>query len=305
MNFEKVVIWGHKLHSHTHSYIHLGFFNAFKHLEYPTYWFDNSDVIKINIERTLFLTEGNVDEKIPINKSCYYVMHNCNAEKYKDIPISHRLAMQVYTHDAPSCGTRMLKPFHYYLDNLLFFPWATDLLPAEIDTEIELLKNRKSDIHRNESNFVGMPVGIWKEFKIICGKKGITYKACGGFTGTHVDSKTNKKLIQRSIIAPALQSEWQVEHGYIPCRIFKNISYGKMGMTNNKTVWELFGGKILYDQNVGNLVDKGLAFEKQPFERKKEQILSLMREVRDNHTYLNRVESILTAFRSQLMGAIC
>ena len=34
-------------------------------------------------------------------------------------------------------------------------------------------------------------------------------------------------LIQESIIAPALQTDWQVEHEYIPCRIFKNISYGK------------------------------------------------------------------------------
>lgn len=27
---KKVVIWGHKLHSHTHSYIHNAFYNAFK-----------------------------------------------------------------------------------------------------------------------------------------------------------------------------------------------------------------------------------------------------------------------------------
>src|SRR5690348_13238916 len=26
--FEKVIIWGHKLHSHTHSYIHNGFYHA-------------------------------------------------------------------------------------------------------------------------------------------------------------------------------------------------------------------------------------------------------------------------------------
>jgi Lrp/AsnC family transcriptional regulator for asnA, asnC and gidA len=31
---KKVVIWGHKLHSHTHSYIHNGFYIAFKHLGY-------------------------------------------------------------------------------------------------------------------------------------------------------------------------------------------------------------------------------------------------------------------------------
>ena len=44
-DIKKVVIWGHKLYSHTHSFIHSGFFKAFKHLGYDTYWFDNNDNI--------------------------------------------------------------------------------------------------------------------------------------------------------------------------------------------------------------------------------------------------------------------
>ena len=30
MKINKIIIWGHPLHSHTHSYIHNGFFIAFK-----------------------------------------------------------------------------------------------------------------------------------------------------------------------------------------------------------------------------------------------------------------------------------
>ena len=41
--FERVIIWGHKLHTHTHSYIHYGFQRRFKHLNYDVYWFDNND----------------------------------------------------------------------------------------------------------------------------------------------------------------------------------------------------------------------------------------------------------------------
>ena len=29
MEFKQIVIWGHKLHSHTHSYIHYAFHKAF------------------------------------------------------------------------------------------------------------------------------------------------------------------------------------------------------------------------------------------------------------------------------------
>ena len=45
MKINKIIIWGHPLHSHTHSYIHNGFFIAFKELGYDTYWFhDNMNI---------------------------------------------------------------------------------------------------------------------------------------------------------------------------------------------------------------------------------------------------------------------
>jgi hypothetical protein len=60
---DKVVIWGHKLHTHTHSYIHEGFFRAFENLGYPTYWFDKlDDIADFDFSNTFFITEGQVDQ---------------------------------------------------------------------------------------------------------------------------------------------------------------------------------------------------------------------------------------------------
>jgi hypothetical protein len=39
----------------------------------------------------------------------------------------------------------------------------------------------------------------------------------------------NVAAIRRSRIAPAIAGRWQVEHNYLPCRMFKNISYGQLG----------------------------------------------------------------------------
>jgi hypothetical protein len=100
----------------------------------------------------------------------------------------------------------------------------------------------------------------------------------------------NTELIKKSIISPALQDIEQIRNKYIPCRIFKNISYGKMGITNNPFVQELFDNKLLYDANLLNLLNKGIQFEKQ--ENKNEILTELMEIVRDNHTYLNRVNTI-------------
>ena len=100
------------------------------------------------------------------------------------------------------------------------------------------------------------------------------------------------KLIQNSILAPSIQTKWQVENGYIPCRIFKNISYGKMGLTNNPTVYELFKRQIYYHPEIVPLLLIGLRFEKLRPEYKNPILIKNMEYVRDKHTYKNRIEVI-------------
>ena len=58
MNKEKFIAWGHKLHSHTHSYVTCAFINAFRHLGYDVYHFDNSDDVSgFDFSNSIFLTE--------------------------------------------------------------------------------------------------------------------------------------------------------------------------------------------------------------------------------------------------------
>lgn len=139
-----------------------------------------------------------------------------------------------------------------------------------------------------------MRIEPWNTFGELCESKGYIFDSYGGMFDTNSpynkSFEENQQLIKESIISPALQNEWQVEQGYIPCRIFKNISYGKMGITNNKYVNELFDNKLIYDTNIETLVDKGLKFEQK--EDKYDTIIELMKEVRDKHTYINRIDYI-------------
>jgi hypothetical protein len=81
--FQQVIIWGFKLYSHTHSYIHGAFFKAFQHLGYKTLWLDHhDDLSSYTFENTLFLTAGCAEEGIPVRNDAYYVLHNCNTDKY-------------------------------------------------------------------------------------------------------------------------------------------------------------------------------------------------------------------------------
>ena len=163
------------------------------------------------------------------------------------------------------------------------------MFPEEIDRNIILLDTLKTT---NTVSFIGTPTPETDTLSRFCHDQNLHLIVKGGALNEKMSVKDNQDCIQESIIAPSLQSEWQVEHGYIPCRIFKNISYGKMGITNNAFVNELFDHKLLYDSDVTKCLSMGLDFERNVLD-KKQQLVPLMEFVKEKHTYLNRIETIL------------
>ncbi len=295
---KKVILWGHKLHSHTHSYIHWGYQRAFKHLGYPIYWFDDSDIRKLkkfDFSGSLFITEGQADKKIPLVDNAFYILHNCTSKKYDQLKRQKKaIIMQVYTHDCIPRPLEKMDDFILYNieQQIIYMPWATDLLPHEIEA------NKAKVSFRNKSKiicFIGtVGKGVFgnhpeiNAFEREAKQRGFTFKAI-----RNISMKENIRLTQSSYMAPALQGAWQVRQGYIPCRIFKNISYGQIGITNSKTVNELFGGKLVYHPNTDVLFK--MAHEKLQ-NMDIQELYDLMDLVKNKHTYLNRIESMLSFF---------
>jgi hypothetical protein len=297
--FSKVIIWGHPLHSHTHSYIHYAFYRAFQHLGYETYWVSTRDEIKdVDLSGALFITEGQVDANIPRRQDCYYILHNCSFEDYIDLFRNNRsIILQVYTHDCLPSAPEKIDDCMYCntQEKMIFLPWATDLLPDEIDMMKYSIQEEKNPtvywigsmgggIYGNEDEIAG--------FMSACQENSINFRHI-----TSLPMEQNILLTQQSHLAPALQGPWQCEKGYIPCRIFKNISYGQWGITNNKTVYDLFKGKIIYNADTYQLFyDAQNYIENAPIS----ELYELMNFVRDNHTYINRIETLLTFMKKAL-----
>lgn len=297
-SFNKVIIWGHKLHSHTHSYIHNGFFRAFNYLGYRTLWLDSADdVSKIDTSNALYITEGQVDKGLPIHADSFYVLHNCDSSKpqYKDLKAyGNYCFIQVYV---DSClrlkNTENWGPCIYasFIDRVLYMPWATDLLPYEIEEN----KHKVQTIKKEQAiywigSLGGGTFGNENEitpFVNACKSKGIKFQP-------YLQTKSvddNIQLIQKSYLAPAIQGTWQVEQGYVPCRIFKNISYGAFGLTNSYRIYELFNKKIIYNSDTYQLFFDGV--KKLTESNFKNDLLELMDFVKDNHTYINRINTLL------------
>ena len=290
----KVIIWGHKLHTHTHSYIHNSYFNAFKKMGFETYWFDNNDdVSNFNFNNCIFLTEAQVDQRIPLNNTSFYILHHCNTDKYINSGCKI-INLCNYVNDcklnlSPNYGTEGVEKLTYYsyydkLNSALYQPWGTELFPDEIGNNIINIDESKQNV-----NYIGT---IWSEnhnyiqsFANSCinnGKKFQSFKS--------LSDEDSRRLVVDSYISPDIRGLHHINVGYIPCRIFKNISYGCIPATNSEFIRDFLGDNTL-PYSSDNLFDVNKEFLHQ--NNINDIGRSLMNEVREHHTFTNRIKTLL------------
>lgn len=298
----KIVLWGWKGCENTYHYIHEGYYKAFKHLGAKVFWYDdNTDISNIDFKNTLFFTEGQQDQKIPIREDCLYVLHNCYDEKYKPLlEKNYAVYMQTYTDDVLKYNITKLDEAIYadYNGKCLYFFWPTNLLPHEIEA------NKPNKVFNKESKFVHFIGTVGSEkfgnidqitpFKLACERHGITFTQRMG-----VSTEENIRLIKESYMAPTIVGKWQHEVGYIPCRLMKNISYGQFPITNSPRIASLLENKTIYQDNTNHLFyDAKDRLEKIPLS----ELHSMMDYVAEKHTFISRINTILSFIDKILNG---
>ena len=292
----KFIIWGHKLHESTHSYIHSSYKRALDFLGYETYWVDHrDDISSIDLSDAVFIVEHAKHRGMPFLKNCKYVQLSFNDEfEQHDIPKENIITFR------HSCDIIDPETFEHkvvekigelsYWDKktrTLYQAWGTNLLPHEIDYENPIKFNQ----NEKQLNYVGMfyQKDLWwraEEFAAEISKNnGVEFKL---FTQSESDEK-NQELIQKSFLCPDFRNDWHLRCGYIPCRVFKNISYGRVCGTNSPWVKQLFGDYVVYGGTPRTLYENLLDAEMNNKINMRESMLY----VRDNHTYINRVQNIL------------
>ena len=298
----KFVIWGHPHYSHTHSYIHYGYYKAALSLGWDVLWLpntpDSARIIPSSTKGYLFFTEGQVDSHMPKNSDAFYVLHNCDQTPYKHIPDQQKLIQPVFTKDVYGRSTVPVKDdlFEFWQAdaNTLYVPWATDLLPDEIDENIRNVSAGRLNVER-KALFLGSVSGgehgntdqIY-QFRDGCYALNIPFETS---MSTVVEQSDSIRQVQQALIAPSIVGRWQKEKGYIPCRIFKTISYGCLGITNSREAYEVVGKHAVYNPDERALAGDALArVDDRAFR------LDAMRFVRDHHTYLNRIDTLRTVF---------
>jgi hypothetical protein len=322
MKYSKVVIWGHPLYSHTHSYVHEAYYRTFKHLGYDVYWFHDDDYpIDFDFTNCLFIGEGFADKKIPINNtSCYLIMYCPSPIKYQDAEryIDIRMAavdfkdhIQEYSLDkntatkiGPACyfvpkTLEKVKVKNDYVDyemsdyDKVYISWATNKLPEEFDEE-DIYIPREPNVYycgTISSSGVCENYSTFLPFIEECKKNDI------GFI--HNDPWVNPlstveviRRTQESILGIDIRGPQHLKQKLLTCRVFKNISYGHLGLTNSEEIYKELDGNCVYCDNTSELFYEGMK------NRENEKlILDGMKYVKENHTYINRVNSLLSILK--------
>lgn len=317
----KIVIWGYPLHSHTHSYIHSAFYKAFTHLGYETYWFHDEEYPKdFDWNECIFWTEGFADKNIPVNKTSTYFVHVCpNPAKYLgagvkrfiDVRYNHlwhkdhvydyslnkskltRVGSCCYLQEKKNRRTQVLNDYHqYWIDDYdkFFITWATNYLPEEFDF---------GDIHYPRENKIYFSGNLssrgrcenystFKPFIEECEKNQIKFIHNDPFANPLSEDEVIHRT-KKSILGVDIRGPEHIKNGYVPCRVFKSISWGHLGTTNSLEVYNELDGNCLYCSDTAQMFYEAMS-KKDDYKF----IKNAMKYVKENHTYVNRIKSIMS-----------
>lgn len=105
----------------------------------------------------------------------------------------------------------------------------------------------------------------------------------------------NIALLRSSRVSPAFSGSYQARVDYLPCRVFKNVSYRMPAMTNVLAFQQVLGNTGWFAPNIESLVDRYLALDETTW-------LQLVAEqqtaVASAHTYMHKWTMLFRAMRA-------
>ena len=84
-----------------------------------------------------------------------------------------------------------------------------------------------------------------------------------------------------------------MDDGYIPCRLFMNMSMSVLAVSNNPYVYNLFDDdEVIVDRNIFKMMAKAEKVVKE--KRVDEYTKKAFEKVKEKHTYINRIEELFS-----------
>lgn len=325
--YKKIIVWGAKQDTgHTHAFIHGAIVRAAKAMGIETYWLDNRDNVTeeffndaIVITEQWLAFQNGYSNNLPLNKTSCYLVHylgnkgnvegNPGAEMYLGKVgklIDFRFTAEhgwgvngeidknyAYTFDKKNYEA--FNDVSYYEANSFDYDrfysiWATDLLPEEMNFEDRFIRLKPRAFFCGTIRQDNAP--MFENFVKKCQEHNIPFLYNTPFQNP-LSTEDVRKAVVESLLPLDCRPANHLANGYIACRTIKNVSYGALGMTNSKSIYDFFEGEIAYAADSGDLFDVAMEMQNDP--KTKDLILNQMKRIKDQHTYINRVKDIIKA----------
>ena len=196
----------------------------------------------------------------------------------------------------------------------VYMMWATNLLPEEFNFDDRFLKREDkfyfigtlggspalemqkvvNTLQRLNIEWINInpwqnPCTFEENMKLM--KKSIISLDVRGSDAYHTNSDGKLELNGKSVTGGNHK-----KIGYIPCRLLKQISYGRMPGTNSIAVKELLGDYVIYNDDESQLPIDCLDFEKNP---NYDLVFEAMKHIQQNHTFINRANALIKIFNKE------
>ncbi len=300
---KRIVIWGLKYKYHTQRHIHQAFYKNAKKIGYDAIWLEDSkmsakkikpgDLIISTAAIGRMVPEKNTldDFYLPIRDDVFYCLHNYKELFTNKINPEHLIKLQVYNNENGADQSDVKWGVVNYFDTktrTLYQPWGTNLSSQEF---------KKPVFRRN--NLVIWVGNVWNDsnnhgnLNEIAELKEVLHKNKLKFIKVKVvPDFIHLFLIRWSRIAPAIGGFQQVKTDYLPCRMFKNISYGQLGITNVKKFKEILGDHFVNGSSIEEIIEKTLSLSKNEYIN----IVKAQQEIVKKYTYEQAIKNIVKTF---------
>jgi len=289
--YKRVVIWGLRTQFDTFRYINRHFYDTLGKLGVSRLWLDDDPANQHFIESgDLVLAVGIAGKHLVAKEGVDYCLHNFEPSDgiHRRVAPQNSIVLQVYTHAADNAGDNWDEATVFdRASRTLYQPWGTDLLVEEF---------KGPSYSRNPVVFwVG---SIWNNElnqgnadEIAQLKRVLRDRRYAFVHLRRIPNWMNVLAVRHSRVAPAIGGRWQAENGYLPCRMFKNISYGQLGITNVQKFSDLLGDSYVAGVSIEELIDNALSLSRSDY---RALVMAQQERIR-NHTYREKLENICKA----------
>lgn len=302
LSIGRVVLWGLRTtFNDTFYFIHKGLYETLKKLGVPVLWVDdqesNIDVIK---HGDLVYGVDRAAKFLPARSDVKYCLHNISEQFIGKLNPKQYLAIQVLTLDRFLERREQSRPLDTYLygaasydpiGNVLYQSWGTPMLARDFMAPMNFpLKKSEYFVGTIWDNELGQGnTRVIAEYEKLLHAHQIQFKCVKG-----APEFFNPIYVRHSAIGASIVGDWQRTHGYTPCRLFKAVSYGRIGAINSS------GSKIQYpwaiaNENIGELIEEIL----QMSDSDTKELIRFQQKALEQETYEAKIANVCTVLAGQ------